>query len=204
MLTTKRKIAEQILRRLKKFTDESDIDERELMIATHQSLSTIVRNRYFQGKQDETGEVDGSLYYTIHNNEILEDDNIGYHIKTPSSAIALPFGIDISRVWTKKGRGFIEVPKNFNDMYYTMETSMLAGLIGFYRIGTDLIFVNMTDVNKPEKVSITLLLPFGSLDEDDEMSLPADMVDEITEIVFIKFAKTLQIPTDEKNDSNDN
>ena len=204
MLTTQRKIAEQILRRLKKFTDESDIDERELMIATHQSLASIVRNRYFQGKQDETGEVDGSLYYTIHNNEVLEDDNIGYHIKTPSSAIALPFGIDISRVWSMKGRGFIEVPKNFNDMYYNMETSMLAGLIGFYRSGNDLVFVNMTNINKPEKISITMLLPFGSLDEDDEMTIPADMVDEVIETVFVKYAKSLQIPTDETNDSNDN
>ena len=205
MLTTQRKIAEQILRRLKKFTDESDIDERELMIATHQSLASIVRNRYFQGKADETGEVDGSLIYTIHNNDVLMDaDSDMYYIKTPSSAISLPFGIDIRRVGVKKGRGYIEVPNGFLDMHYDMESSMLGGNIGFYREGVNLFFVNMDNSNKPEKLSVTLVLPFGSLDEDDEMSIPSDMVDEVIEIVFMKYAKSLQIPTDEVNDSNDN
>lgn len=204
MLTNQRKIAEQILRRLRKYSDESSFDEREIMISVHQSLSTIVRNRYFQGKQDETGEIDGSLFFTIHNNEILDDENIGYYIKIPSSSIALPFGIDISRIWTKKGRGFIEVPTNFNDMYYNMEASMLSGLIGFFRTGNDLIFVNMTAINKPEKVSVTMLLPFGSLDEDADISIPSDMVDEVIEIVMVKYGKSLSLPKDEINDSNDN
>lgn len=205
MLTTQRRIAEQIARRLKKFTDESDVDERELIISVHQSLASIVRNRYFAGKQDESAEVDGSLLYTIHNNMVMKDvDTDYYYIQTPSSAIALPFGVDIRRVWSKGGRGFIEVPNGFNDMHDGMESSMLGGNTGFYREGRNLFFVNMDASNKPGKLSVTLLLPFGSLDDDDEMSLPSDMIDEVIEIVFMKYAKSLGIKTDETNDSNDN
>lgn len=205
MLTSQRKIAEQIVRRLRKYTDESDIHEREVIVAVHQSLATLVRNRYFLGKQDESAEVDGSLMYTIHNNTVFKDSNSGYfYIKTPSSAISLPFGVDIRRVGVKGGKGYIEVPSGFVDLHYGMESSLLGGNIGFYREGVNLFFVNMDNSNKPEKVSITLLLPFGSLDEDDDISIPADMIDEVIEFVFAKYAKSLQIKSDETNDSNDN
>lgn len=206
MKTSQNKISEQILRRLKKYTDEADVLAPEIQISVHQSLATIVRNRYFQSKADETGEVDGSLYFSIYDNKVEKNIHTGeFYIETPSSAIGLPFGIDINKVWSGKGgRGFIEVPRGFSDLHYGRESSMLSGLIGFYREGTSLMFVNMNQSNKPESVSVTLLLPFGNLDEDDEITIPADMVDEVIEIVFIKYAKTLQIPTDETNDSNDN
>jgi len=205
MLTSQVKIAEQINRRLRNYSDEVDFDEREIILAVHQSLATLVRNRYFMSKADETGEVDGSLYYTIHSNEVQKDSNTGeYYIQTPSSAISLPFGIDIQKVGNPKGNSYIEVPRGFNDMYRDMEASMLGGNIGFYRNGSRLVFTNMDYSNKPEFVSVTMLLPFGNLDEEDEISLPVDMIDEIVEIVFSKFANTSQFPADEINDSNDN
>lgn len=205
MLTSQVKIAEQINRRLRNYSDENDFDEREIILAVHQSLASVVRNRYFQSKTDETGEVDGSLYYTIHNNEVKQDSMTDeYYIETPSSAIALPFGIDIQRVGKPKGYSYIEVPRGFNDAFRGMEASNLAGNIGFYRNGKNIVFTNMSVTNKPENVSITLLLPFGNLDEEDEISLPLDMIDEIVEVVFSKFANTSQIQSDEVNDSNDN
>lgn len=202
MLTTQRKISEQILRRLKKYSDDTDLDEREITLAVHQSLASIVRNRYFQSKVDETGEVDGSLYYTIKNLEVLKDDE-GYYVEVPSSAIALPFGIDIAKLGSG-GSSYIEVPLRFNDMYKGREASMLAGNIGFYRSGLNLYLVNVTSINNPTKLSITMLLPFSTLNEDDDMNLPSDMVDEVVEVVYKKFLTTLQFPTDNINDSKDN
>lgn len=202
---TQRQIAEQILRRLKKFTDESDIDEREISLAVNQSLASLVRNRYFASKADETGEVDGSLYYSLKNNLVDKDEDTGYYYtSTPAPVISLPFGIDINRVWTKNGRGFIEVPRGFLDLYSTNESIALGGNIGFYREANKLYFVNMTSANKPENVNVSMVLPFSRIDEDDEIFIPLDMVNEVIEDVFNKFAKTLQIPTDETNDSNDN
>jgi len=203
MITSQRKIGEQILLRLRKYTDESSIDVRELILAVHQSLSTLVRNRYFEGKQSETGEIDGSLFYTINNIEV-KDDGTNYYIETPSSAIALPFGIDISRVWANGGSGYIEVPLQFLDMYKNRASMMLAGNIGYYRVGLYLHFVNMTSFNKPKELNVTLLLPFSKLDDDDSINIPSDMLDEAIEMVFMKYAKTLQIPIDNINDTNDN
>jgi len=47
-MTSKSKIAEQILRRLAKYSDEASVDERELMLSIHQSLATILRKSIIQ------------------------------------------------------------------------------------------------------------------------------------------------------------
>lgn len=204
MVTTQRQISEQILRRLRQVTDDSSIDEREIQLAVKQSLSTVVRNRYFQGKQTETGEVDGSLFFTIKDNEVFKDDLGRFYTETPSSSIALPFGIDISRVWKTGGKGFTEVPIGFLDLYEGSDAYLLAGNIGFFREGNKLILVNVSNMNKPDKLNITMLLPLEILDEDDTISVPTDMIDEVIEIVFAKYANTTQIKQDETNDTNDN
>lgn len=204
MVTTQRQISEQILRRLRQVTDDSSIDEREIQLAVKQSLSTVVRNRYFQGKQTETGEVDGSLFFTIKDNDVLKDDLGRFYTETPSNSIALPFGIDISRVWKTGGKGFTEVPIGFLDLYEGSDAYLLAGNIGFFREGNKLILVNVSNMNKPDKLNITMLLPLERLDEDDTISVPTDMIDEVIEIVFAKYANTTQIKQDETNDTNDN
>lgn len=204
MLTTQRQISEQILRRLRQVTDDSSIDEREIQLAVKQSLSTVVRNRYFQGKQTETGEVDGSLFFTIKDNEVFKDDLGRFYTETPSSSIALPFGIDINRVWKTGGKGFTEVPIGFLDLYEGSDAYLLAGNIGFFREGNKLILVNVSNMNKPDKLNITMLLPLERLDEDDTISVPTDMIDEVIEVVFAKYANTTQIKQDETNDTNDN
>ena len=49
-----------------------------------------------------------------------------------------------------------------------------------------------------------MILPFDSLDEDDEISIPQDMLGETIEIVFSKFGATLSAPADKTSNSIDN
>jgi hypothetical protein len=204
MLTTKSKIAEQILRRLSKFTDESRIDERELMLSTHQALGSLLRVRFFESKSVDFQEIDGSVYYTISDNSVLKDDTRSeYYTNMPSTSISLPYGVDIKRVGTARGRGFVEAQLGFNDLYVDLPSFSLEGNIGYYREGARLYYVNMTASNNPSSVNITMTLPLDNIDEDDELNLPADMVGEIVEIVFEKYLRTLGIPHDEENNSID-
>lgn len=204
MLTSKSKIAEQILRRLSQYTDESSVDERELMLSIHQTLASLLRVRFFESKNIDFQEVDGSVYYTISDNSVLEDKSRGiYYTNVPSSTISLPYGVDIKRVGTPQGVGFIPTQNGFSDLYNGLASSSLESQTGYYREGARIYFINMDVTNLPENVNITMTLPLDAIDEDDELNIPADMVGEVVEQVFEKYAITLNIPNDEENNSID-
>ena len=61
----------------------------------------------------------------------------------------------------------------------------------------------MNSSNNPDTVDLVLALPFESLDEDDEINIPSDMLDEVIERVVMKFVRTEQIPSDDTNNSID-
>jgi hypothetical protein len=203
-MTSKSKIAEQILRRLSKYTDESSIDERELMLSVHQSLASLLRVRFFESKNIDFQEVDGSVYYTVSDNSVLKDNpRQEYYTLVPSSTISLPYGVDIKRVGPPQGRGYVEAQLGFNDLYSNLPSCSLESNVGYYREGARLYFINMSVTNLPENVNITMTLPLDKIEEDDELNIPADMVDVVVEQVFEKYARTLGIPTDEENNSID-
>ena len=158
MLTTKYKISEQIVRRLRKYSIDSDIDEREVMLALHQSMGSLIRNRLFESKGMESQEVDGSLYYTKRDITV-EKEGKRYFIKLPSTTISLPFGVEIKRLGTSDGRGFVPVPNGFMDLHDNLPSSALEGIIGYYKEGVNAYFVNVSASNNPKLVDLTMLLP---------------------------------------------
>jgi hypothetical protein len=203
-MTSKSKIAEQILRRLAKYSDEASVDERELMLSIHQSLASLLRVRFFESKNIDFQEVDGSVYYTINDNLVLQDNiKKEYYTNIPSSTISLPYGVDLKRVGTPQGRGFVEAQNGFKDLYAGLASCSLENNTGYYREGSRLYFINMDVTNLPENVSITMTLPLDKIDEDDELNIPADMVEQVVEQVFEKYVKTSSIPADEENNSID-
>jgi hypothetical protein len=202
MLTSKSKIAELILRRLGQYTDESDIDERELMLSVHQTVGSLIRNRLFESKGMESQEVDGSLYYTIDDISVLNKGK-KYYITLPSTTISLPFGVEIKRVGTTEGRGFVPLQNGFDDLFDGLASKCLEGNIGFYKEGGKLMFTNMDSTNNPSTVDLTMVLPLDHLGEDDEINMPADLLGEVVEVVFGKYANTSQIPSDDINNSID-
>ena len=204
MLTSQAKIAEQISLRLRQHTSDGEVDDRELMLAIHQRLGVIVRNRLYESKGIESQEVDGSFYYPIFDISVLKNKQGRYFVKLPSTTMSLPFGVEIKRVGTDNGVGFIPVQNGFNDLYKGLAASSLEGQIGYFKSGSNLMFANMTASNNPDKINIEMVLPFGSLDEDDEINIPADVVAEVVELVFTDFTRTLQIPTDDVNNSIEN
>lgn len=204
MSTTKSKIAEQILRKLRKYSVDSDVDARELMLSVHETLGAFIRVRLFEAKGQESQEVDGSFYYPINDISVLKNESGKYYIPLPSTTIDLPFGVDIKRVGTINGKGFIPVTNGFNDLHADLASSNLESQIGFYKSGATLEFVNMTKSNKPSTVNIIMVVPFDYLDEDDEINIPADVRGQVIDSVFKQFSMTLQLPTDETSNSKDN
>ncbi len=97
MLTSKAKIAEQVQRKLRKYSIDKDIDDRDIMISTHQIISELIRNRYYETKGIESQEVSGTLYYKISDIKVKQNDADEYYIDTPSTTVELPFGVEIKR-----------------------------------------------------------------------------------------------------------
>lgn len=202
MLTSKYKASEQIIRRLRKYSIDSDIDEREVMLALHQSMGSLIRNRLFESKGMESQEVDGSLYYTKRDISVEKEGN-RYFITLPSTTISLPFGVEIKRLGTSDGRGFIPVPNGFLDLHMDLPSSALEGMIGYYKEGTKAYFANMSAANNAKLVDLTMVLPLDMLGEEDEINIPADMLELVIEDIVRKFSGTLQMPSDETSNSTD-
>jgi hypothetical protein len=121
----------------------------------------------------------------------------------PSTGISLPFGVDIKRIGTDDGLGFIPTQNGFNDLYKGLAASSLESQIGYFKSGVNIMFANMNASNNPDKINMELVVPFGSLDEDDEINIPTDIISKVVDIVFSDFIKTLKIPVDEVNNSID-
>lgn len=204
MLTSKEKIAEQILRKLRKYSVDSDIDSRELMLSVHETLAAIIRVRLFETKGQESQEVDGSFYYPINDISVLKNTASGhYYINLPSTSISLPFGVDFKRVGTAQGKGFIPVPNGFNDLHDSLPSMSLETQIGYYKSGGTLEFVNMTASSKPDTINIIMAIPFDALEEDDEINIPADLRGQVIDSVFKQFSGTLQMPGDDVSNTMD-
>lgn len=204
MATTKTKIAEQVLRRLRKYSQDSEVDERELMLATHQTLSSLIRNRYYETKNMDVQEVSDGLYYRLKDLAVSKDDRDVYSITIPSTTVELPFGTEIKRCGTKKGRGYVHVKMGFSDLYDGLASEQLEGNVGFHKSGNSIEFVNMTDKNAPKTVDLHIVLPFEALGEDDPINIPADLLEQTIEILFQKFNNTLQQPADQTSNATDN
>ena len=78
------------------------------------------------------------------------------------------------------------------------------GQVGYFKSGNNLEFTNMTHLNKPDTIDLSMVIPFDNLDEEDEINIPQDILDQAVEMLFSKFGGTLSIPADKTSNSIDN
>tara|TARA_R110000803_G_scaffold16197_6_gene44483 strand:+ start:4747 stop:5361 length:615 start_codon:yes stop_codon:yes gene_type:complete len=204
MLTTQAKIAEQIVLRLNQDNSDSSVDDREIMLSVHQVIAVWIRNQLYRTKGDEAQEVDGAFYYTIDDVPVLKNRKGKYYAVMPSTSVSLAFGVDIKRVGTDNGIGFVPVQNGFNDLFAGLASSSLEGQIGYFKAGANLEFANMTGSNNPKTVNIEMLIPFDSLDEDDQINIPADVLSDVMDNVYEKYSQSLKKPLDEVNNNIEN
>ena len=93
MNTSKKQLAEQILRLLSagNYTNDQEIDIRELILHVSQVLASVVRVRYFQNKAEGDDYINGSYIYTFKNVEVKEDKDLNqFYAEIPASTMDLP------------------------------------------------------------------------------------------------------------------
>ena len=194
-MATKRSLAEQILLLLSKNSSDSEIDEREIIIAVEQTLANVIRIRYFESKAEDVGEVNGALMSAFRNVPVTKDSELcSYYSELPAKTIDLPHGIDINKVapMYEVSNSYVEVPTGFDTLYGDLQSQALSGRIGFYREGNRIYYVNMGYNEAPNSVYIRMVAGINSLPADRELNIPADMEAQVIQFVLQMYGQKPQ------------
>lgn len=204
-LTTKYKLAEQAQRILSGGTptDDSQISIQELMIATTQVFSSVVRADFFESKAIGEPHLNGNFIYSFSDITVNKDvDKSLFYSELPSTMISLPYDMgvyQISRVKDQKN-AFVPLQNGFSALFDGLKSSKLEGRIGYYLENDRVYYENMDILNKVDTVLIKLVVPLGSVGDEDDINVPDDMQMRIVGAVIQLYATEKQIPHDEQSD----
>lgn len=216
-MTSLSKIAEQILRLLGKYTDDSDIEDQELYVAINQAIATDIMNNYYQNLQFDARSVDDSFIYNFKNIPVEKDDDLNeYFAKLPSEILSLMRGKGIKSVVPSKDatrdntlrnqhryESYKPVVNGFNDLYRGLEAFSLEDEIGFYEENVNIRFVGMTDARRAVAVDVKVVAPFSEIDEDETINIPPDVQDRVVMKIVQQYAPIAGAPVDETSDNID-
>lgn len=194
-LTSKERMAEQVLNELNKRNLDSNIEYGDVFVRLSQELGRVIFNRFVATKADEIGEVDGSLYYTFTGEgngiTVQQDPVMGYwYFNLPASTTAMFYGMGIKSVAALKSplKPYKPVVNGFNDLFNGLDAQGLEGTIGYYTEKDRVIFVNVTAINSPVSVIVTMLAPLDGIAEDEIINIPSDIQGEVVDRVIQYFA----------------
>ena len=201
-MTTKYRIAEQVLLHLNKRGYDSDLSLQEIMLRIPQAVAYNLRQRYFISKQTDVEDLDGSVMVTFKNIEVEQNtDTLEYYVKLPATVTSFPYGLGISRVSPMKNPTYPYRPvtPGFLGLYDGLLSSNLEGSIGYYQENDKLFFVRMTGINNPEKVLVKMVNPIDGVEDDEPLNIPMDIQDEV-----IRYLVSVYLPTPIKDTTADN
>ena len=189
MNTSKKQLAEQILRLLSagNYTNDQEIDIRELILHVSQVLASVVRVRYFQNKAEGDDYINGSYIYTFKNVEVKEDKDLNqFYAEIPASTMDLPNDAAIHFVgyMQDQSRPIKRVPNGFIGITQGTSKAFLEGNSGFYVEGRNIFLVNIKKGEDPCKLLIKLVVAFGYIPENKEIFMPLDAQNEIIDRVL--------------------
>lgn len=202
-MTTKYRIAEQVLLGLNKRSHDSNITIQEVLLKVNQGLATLTKREYYlAGQNDGVSSVDGSLIYTFKNVDVEQDTyTLEYYITLPATVTSLPYGLGISQLSSMNNvkYAYRPVKNSHNSLYEGLLSSNLESSIGYYQENDKLVLVNVDSTNNPAKCLVKMVLPLDGIDDDAPLNIPMDMQD-----ACITYLVSQYIQTPPKDITNDN
>ena len=173
------------------------------MIATTQVFSSVVRADFFESKAIGEPHLNGNFIYSFSDITVNKDvDKSLFYSELPSTMISLPYDMgvyQISRVKDQKN-AFVPLQNGFSALFDGLKSSKLEGRIGYYLENDRVYYENMDILNKVDTVLIKLVVPLGSVGDEDDINVPDDMQMRIVGAVVQLYATEKQIPHDEQSD----
>lgn len=200
-MTTKYKLAEQVILRLKSIESVNEIEFsfQEVILFVEQSIGSIVRE-YQINQVDDIQELDGQLTYLFENIQIHK---LGkkYYFLAPATAISLPMGRGIQEVYFTEDEDvvFKPMPSNYRSLYKGIIGAEFDNQIGYYMQENKVFLTNHPNMEEPKTVNVRMVLPLDGLGDDDEFV----MMPIIQEALIMKALQFFsgQEPEDNLNDN---
>jgi hypothetical protein len=165
------------------------------------AYATVVKQSFYENKQDGISEVDGEFIYTFGKTTplvpTLDLQTDQYYILIPSSYLRLPHEYGINSVSFMKGASsqFVRVSTGSYGMWENIKAGILGGRQTYYVEASRMYFPKMktSDVGN---ILLKIAIGLDNVDIDEPLNISRDLVDQIVNIVVVKFAP--KPPTDNK------
>lgn len=185
-MTTKNRIAEEVLLELNKRGVDANRQAQEVQLRVARGLAYLARTRYFISKANDVAEINGSLIFPFKDIKVeLDEDLNEFYATLPATTMDFHHGLGISLVAPMKNPKYAyrPVPPGFRQLFDGLMSANLEGSIGYYQENNKIIFENMTGANNPDAVLIKMVLPLDGLDPDTPLSIPMDMQEECIQYI---------------------
>lgn len=206
MATTKKQLAEQILRILNSgdISHDNSIDPRELLLAIEQERDRVVRLRLFESMQMGNPTIPGDIVSAFDSIKIKKDTvkNLLYS-DLPGRIMSLPEDKGVTHVSYTKDQynAFVRMPNGSLSLYNGLLSSMIGGRGGYWVEGDRLYYNSSVDDCCGNTVIIKMVMNSGDVDPNEKFPIPADLESEVIKNVIALYAPMKQLPNDEQNDN---
>lgn len=191
MISSVYRIAEQCRVVLK------DVERQVLIAAVQDCLGTVVKNSWYENKQDGIAEVDGVFIYTFGKTvaltPTLEASTGLYYITIPSSYVRLPNEMGINQVsfLTTQTAPFVRISSANYGMWAGLKAYELGGLQTYFVEGTKMYFPKMV-VGTVANILLKLSVAYSTLDVREEFNIPPDVINQVIIMVNQRFLGTAE------------
>ena len=137
MATTKRKLAEQVMRIISGGSVKNDfqIDIREIMISIEQERDRLVKIELFNSMREGDPGIIGNFISTFSNVEVKEDkDKKLFYSDLPACPISLPYDKGVYQISYMQDQSstFVRIPNGAIGLYNNMPSKKLLGREGYW------------------------------------------------------------------------
>lgn len=179
-------------------TDENGIQKEDVIFLMAAAANAMVPIDYFKRRIEEGRLVNGLFISTFESVPIEYNEKRDRHyIDLPARPIQLFHGVDLD-IAPMKGEdaSFIPLPPGFINRASGTPLAELEGNVAYNREGTRVYLYNFDALKKVfmKEVLVRQVVDIYSLGEDDELPVPGDYIQQITDYIFSKLPKRGNIP----------
>lgn len=173
-------------------------DIQALASACIDAYAVVVKQGWYENKQDGTSEVDGAFVYTFKNvAPILDLDLDKYYAVIPSSYVRLPheMGINYVSLMANQNKPFMRLNSGSIGMWSNLKSNVLGGHQTYYVEGIRMYFPKMTNVSNGN-ILLKLSIALDNVDVDETLNIPPDMASMIVDMVVAKYQPKPEVKPD--------
>tara|TARA_R110001592_G_scaffold1340_2_gene7937 strand:- start:1981 stop:2610 length:630 start_codon:yes stop_codon:yes gene_type:complete len=184
-------------------TPDSEVRKEELVIYVDQAFGKMVKESFYQNKQEGVSWLDGGFVYSFFEEVKMDKMRDMPYARIPSTYVNLPLGMGIHDV-TPSGSptdSFVPTNPNFLTLSRGLLVNNLGGRRGYFVENTKMFFINLKPSDCIDNVLIKLGGGIQSEDVDPDVDIPLDMQQALVGFTVQLYLQQRQLTKDELNDN---